>query len=168
MSPPGACHAPLTACPYAGKVVRLAVLLLTLLTSDVSARPDNGIKGSTLLAGQSLATDEVLVSPNDAFILVMQSDGYLCVRNEKTGLQVWCSQPAEWGENAYVATLRNEGSLCTALVSPETISWCNSTLYAGAGPFFLALGDDAQLCIHRGTPYQVAGTVWCAKPARKP
>lgn len=68
---------------------------------------------NTLAAGETLKAGEKLVSANNAFMLIMQTDGNFCVykyENGKQGGFVWCSMKYGFANGKLV--MQTDGNLC--------------------------------------------------------
>jgi hypothetical protein len=150
------------------RLLTLGILCLGFIAPGTFAFPNNGMRGDTLLQGQSMLVGEALVSPSGEFFLTTQSDGNLCVYHEFDGKYVWCSRNSSAGESAYVTGMQTDGNLCTARVNGGGVAWCLADEPRNDGPFFLAMQDDANVCVYNGTPGHITGTVWCTMALATP
>ena len=142
--------------------------------APASASPSaNGSNVMTTMQILRSATNDFLVSANQSFRLVMQSDGNLCeyrgapvtdltAYKQQTQTPIWCSNTTGTGgkfsvqmhaTNNFCVTTGDEWGQGPAL-------WCTNKVGSGSGPAYAMLGDDGNFFVRQGTPSAPGPLLW--------
>lgn len=108
---------------------------------------DLSLYGPTLGPGQTLIGSIDQSIRGTAAVLVMQSDGNLCLRNLPDGGGVWCSNALAAGARS-VARMGADGNFCVFDASSGAGVWCTNTATAGA---MVVVAPDRSLQIVKGS-----------------
>lgn len=108
---------------------------------------------SALATGETLKVGEKLVSANNAYMAIMQTDGNFCVykyENGKQGGFVWCSMAHGFANGKLV--MQTDGNLCV-YDEKNTFKWGSYQVkkYALGGNYKLVLTDTGKLNIVNGS-----------------
>ena len=125
-------------------------------------------KGSVLTEGQTLKTDDYLVSPNGDCYLILQGDGNLALYagsgpNNRTGY-LWSALSTARPLGAYEAIMQADGNLCvySKITGQEGYIWGTQTVAPG-GKFFASVENGGNLTVTKGTPQQPGRLLWAAR-----
>jgi hypothetical protein len=137
----------------------VGLTLLGLCTPAAWAQPQP-IPANLLRAGQSLSVGQMLVSQNDNFQLVLQTDGNLVLSQRFPNVVLWTSQTA--GQPSAVLTMQTDGNLVLYdQATPPNVLWSSQTNgHEGAFPFgpYLLLQNDGNLVVYTEIPCWSAET----------
>lgn len=135
---------------------------------SISGSNDTPIHSNYLSLMEPLGVNGALISNNQQYFAIMQSDGNLCVYQgtpTKQGKYVWGSQKTGAG-GQFFTVVQSDGNLCTyfgSLGNQGNYLWGTQRLAEG-GKFFLIMQDDGNLCVYKGTGPQDQGAfVWGSK-----
>lgn len=122
-----------------------------------------------LRTGEILRNDEFISAANNAYYLVMQSDGILCkyfgsAPAYSRGL-LWRTPNQRQAAGNFFAVLENTGTLCiykgTGPDDKQGLMWRSNYYPAAPGDYFATIEDDGNICIYRGKgPEASEGIVW--------
>lgn len=136
------------------------------LSSLVISNFSGPLLGSSVLPlNTALPVGGTLVSINQQFFAVMQSDGNLCVYRgtpQNQGAYMWGSQ-AIGGGGQFFTIVQGDGNLCTyyGTQSQQGAYLWGSQALSDGGQFFLVMQDDGNLCVYKGTGLSDQGAfVW--------
>lgn len=101
---------------------------------------------NTMTMGQSLKSDEYLVSSNGQYRFYLQGDGNLVLRDWQTRESIWSSKTH--GQNGTRLTLQSDSNLVLYTDTGSPV-WASNTVGAGADK--LHLNDDGTLGLLQGT-----------------
>jgi hypothetical protein len=110
---------------------------------------------STLLTGEMLKVGEYLVSDNQAFYVILQADGNLCVYkgsgpSDVMGL-LWMSDSSVGRDDHFYAVLQSDGNFAmysgTGPRDSGRLHW-DTRRTAGGGSFALRMQDDGNLVVY--------------------
>jgi RHS repeat-associated protein len=100
--------------------------------------------GSSLFAGQILASGACLESPSGRYMLLMQSDGNLFIYDRSAGHVTWAANT--YGHSGAYATLQSDGNFVVYATNGAAL-W-NSATY-GTFSERLDMGDDGRIIIYK-------------------
>lgn len=125
-------------------------------------------KGSVLTEGQTLKTDDYMVSPSGDCYLTLQADGNLVLYagsgpNNRTGY-LWSALSTARPLGAYEAIMQDDGNLCvySKIQGNEGYIWGPQTVAPGK-KFFASVENGGNLTVTRGTPQQPGALLWAAR-----
>ncbi|MEA3041006.1 MAG: murine toxin [Sphingomonadales bacterium] len=114
-----------------------------------------------------LKTNDYLVSSNQQYFVIMQSDGNLCVYEgtpEQPGNFKWGWTDCSRNQDDYFAIMQSDGNLCVYFGSGPDDNrshlWSARTDPPGEGQYFTIMQDDGNLCVYRGAEPSMEGYVW--------
>src|SRR6516165_11160274 len=97
-----------------------------------------------LAPNQSLGINQTLVSSNNAFELIMQSDGNLVLYRLANGHPLWATGTN--GQDVMRAIMQSDGNLVLYTFGGSPV-WASNT--SGQPGSFLVMQDDGNLVIYR-------------------
>jgi hypothetical protein len=127
----------------------IGILLLAIALTV----PASGQDRQSLTTGQSLETGGFLVSANQRYFAVMQTDGNFCVYRgsgpaDNRG-SLWCSmKTAEGGQ--FRAVMQSDGNFVVYPVGSSSALWASMSAAEG-GQFIATMQDDGNFVIYPGT-----------------
>ncbi|GAA5524053.1 hypothetical protein Maes01_00605 [Microbulbifer aestuariivivens] len=125
---------------------------------EVAAPPPRAW-GDTLATGQQLVTNEHLTSSNGEYVLYMQTDGNVVLRDTATRSAIWATGTS--GSGAIRLRLQSDGNLVMRDADGKAV-WSSRT--DGTGADRLTLQDDGDLVLRDSN----GNTVWASGTAQQP
>lgn len=123
-------------------------------------------KGSFLTEGQTLKTNDYLVSPGKDCYVVLQEDANLCLYAgtdpQHQGAYLWSAMSsARPLSQKYFAAMQADGNLCV-YKEGEGYVWGTQTVAPG-GKFFAAVENGGNFTITSGTPDKPGRLLWAVR-----